>query len=233
MSNVNIDTEVRQAIWSRRNFLKAGAGVALSTFGFAALPFLSANAAPGELNVVVVGGGYGGATVAKYLKMWSKDSALTVNVTMIEPNAEFMSPIMSGMVVTGALEVDRISFNYDRLTQVHGVEWVQDRVTSIDSEVQTVTLGDGVTIIAYDKLILSPGIDFVDIDGWDKEKIPHAWGGRDQALLLAACGSGSDTTTDCVVTNSSTSTVSGMVPGTLIEAFCADGSNRHKLFHCF
>ncbi len=184
MSNVNIDTEVRQAIWSRRNFLKAGAGVALGTFGFAALPFISANAAPAELNVVVVGGGYGGATVAKYLKMWSKDSGLTVNVTMIEPNAEFMSPIMSGMVVTGALEVDRISFNYDRLTQVHGVEWVQDRVTAIDSEAQTVTLGDGSTTIAYDKLILSPGIDFVDIEGWDKEKIPHAWGGRDQALLL-------------------------------------------------
>jgi len=177
MSKSTVGLEVRQALWSRRNFLKAGAGLIA---GASTLGALSAFAADTPHKIVVVGGGYGGATVSKYLKMWGKDA---VEITMIEPNAEFMSPIMSGMVISGNLELDRITFNYDRLTGVHGVNWVQDRVTAVDSEAKTVTLSDA-SVVSYDRLILSPGIDFVDVEGWDKEKLPHAWGGSDQALLL-------------------------------------------------
>lgn len=185
MSKSTVQLDVRQAMWSRRNVLKTSAGVLAGIMGAQWLPSLA-----DELSVphiVVVGGGFGGATVAKYLKLWGKD---TVKVTLIEPNAQFMSPIMSGMVITGQLEADRISFGYERLRDVHGVTWVQDRVTAIDSVAKTVTLEgiEGVVVepLAYDRLILSPGIDFVDVPGWDPLKLPHAWGSRAQADLLQA-----------------------------------------------
>ncbi|MEA1988227.1 MAG: FAD-dependent oxidoreductase [Pseudomonadota bacterium] len=138
MKKSTVDLDVRQALWSRRNFLKVGAGLMAGLAGLNSLPAFAA-----VPNIVVVGGGYGGATAAKYLKMWGKD---TVNVTLIEPNAKFMSPIMSGMVVTSQLEVDRISFGYERLRDVHGVNIVQDSVTAVDGDGKTVTLSDGSTL---------------------------------------------------------------------------------------
>ena len=166
---------------SRRHFMKSGVGLGL-IIGMSAMSVFSFANVPEPLKVVVVGGGYGGATAAKYLKLWGKTA---VEVTMIEPKELFMSPIMSGMVVTSQLEVDRISFNYDRLRDIHGVNVVKDSVVSIDSTsaVKTVTLFGGASI-AYDRLILSPGIDFVDVEGWDREKLPHAWDGSEQTMLL-------------------------------------------------
>ena len=172
---------LNQVHMSRRNFMKSSIGIGLIV-GLPGMSLLSSAAdTPATLNVVVVGGGYGGATVAKYLKLWGKTA---VNVTIVEPNEQFMSPIMSGMVVTSQLEIDRISFNYDRIRDVHGVNVVQDSVTSVDADAKTVTLSDGTTTIAYDRVILSPGIDFIDVEGWDKTKLPHAWAGREQTLLL-------------------------------------------------
>jgi len=165
---------------SRRHFMKSGVGLGL-IIGVSSLSVLSFADTVTPLKVVVVGGGYGGATAAKYLKLWGKTA---VDVTMIEPKEIFMSPIMSGMVVTSQLEVDRISFTYDRLRDIHGVNVIKESVSSVDSAGKTVTLSDGTTTVPYDRLILSPGIEFVDVDGWDRKKLPHAWDGSEQTLLL-------------------------------------------------
>ncbi len=165
---------------SRRHFMKSGVGLGL-ILGMSAMSVFSFADVPEPLKVVVVGGGYGGATAAKYLKLWGKTA---VEVTMIEPKELFMSPIMSGMVVTSQLEVDRISFSYDRLRDVHGVHVIKESVAAVDAAAKTVTLSDGTTTVPYDRLILSPGIDFVDVEGWDREKLPHAWDGSEQTMLL-------------------------------------------------
>ena len=165
---------------SRRHFMKSGIGLGL-IIGLSGMSVLSFADTVTPLKVVVVGGGFGGATASKYLKLWGKTA---VDVTMIEPKELFMSPIMSGMVVTSQLEVDRISFSYDRLRDIHKVNVLQDSVTAVDSAAKTVTLSDGTTTVPYDRLILSPGIDFVDVEGWDREKLPHAWDGSEQTMLL-------------------------------------------------
>ena len=178
MSKSTVAIEVSQALWSRRKLLKTGVGLLA---GLSSLGALNAFAEDEPYKIVVVGGGFGGATAAKYLKLWGKQS---VDVTMIEPNAVYNSPILSGLVVTQQLEIDRLDFGFDRLRDVHGVNVIQDRVSEVDSVAKTVTLSDGETTLAYDRLILSPGIDFIDVEGWDKEKIPHAWSGRDQLGIL-------------------------------------------------
>lgn len=176
MSKSTVGLEVSQAIWSRRQLLKTGVGLLAGLAGFNALPAMAVVS-----NIVVVGGGFGGATAAKYLKLWGGAS---VNVTLIEPNTKFSSPILSGMVVTHQLEIDRLDFGYNRLRDIHGVDILQDSVTAVDSAAKTVTLSDGLTTLAYDRLILSPGIDFIDVPGWEPNKLPHAWSGRDQLALL-------------------------------------------------
>ena len=176
MSKSTVGLEVRQAIWSRRQLLKTGVGLLAGLAGLHALPVLAA-----VPHIIVVGGGFGGATAAKYLKLWGGAS---VNVTLIEPNAVFSSPILSGMVVTRQLEIDRLDFDYDRLRDIHGVDILQDSVKAVDSGAKMVTLSDGIATLAYDRLILSPGIDFIDIPGWESDKLPHAWSGRDQLALL-------------------------------------------------
>ena len=178
MSKSTVGLEVRQILWSRRNLLKTGAGLLAGLSGLGAV---SAFAGAGPYKVIVVGGGFGGATAAKYLKLWGKES---VDVVLIEPDAVYNSPILSGLVVTQQLEIDRLDFGFERLRDVHGVNVVQDRVSAVDSESKTVTLSNGVTKLYYDRLIMSPGIDYVDVPGWDRSKIPHAWSGRDQLELL-------------------------------------------------
>ncbi len=177
MSKSTVGLEVSQEIWSRRQLLKTGAGLLAGLAGMNALSAFSAE----PPHIVVVGGGFGGATAAKYLKLWG---GVSVNVTLIEPNTTFSSPILSGMVVTHQLEIDRLDFGYDRLRDIHGVNILQNRVTAVDSAGKTITLSDGVTTLAYDRLILSPGIDFIDVPGWESEKLPHAWSGRDQLALF-------------------------------------------------
>ncbi|BCN94192.1 cytochrome c [Thiomicrorhabdus immobilis] len=176
MSKSTVQLEISQAIWSRRQLLKSGVGLLAGLSGLTSL-----RAFADVPHIVVVGGGFGGATAAKYLKIWGKD---TVNVTLIEPNDKFSSPILSGMVVTSQLEVEKLDFGYSRLTGIHGVNLVKDRVTAVDSAGKTVTLSDGVSTISYDRLILAPGIDFIDVPGWDKTKLPHAWSGREQLVTL-------------------------------------------------
>lgn len=169
-------------IYNRREFLKL-AGIASAA---AAFPRALGAATPAR--VVVVGGGFGGATIAKYLRMWG---AGRVAVTLVEPNPSHIACILSNLVVTGALSMDRLALGYSALQDKHGVAVVQAAVTAINYASGTgkgnVSLSDGRTL-DYDHLVLSPGIDFVpppdDPGAWDPNVTPHAWQAGAQTLLL-------------------------------------------------
>jgi len=137
-------------------------------------------------NVVVVGGGYGGATAAKYLRMFSDYG---IQVTLIEPNEAFISCPISNLVIQGSKTIAEVTTPYDNLTKRHGVKVVRDMVASIDPDKRIVKLASGGEL-PYDRLILSPGIDFM----WDslpgmakdgaKDKVLHAWKAGAQTVAL-------------------------------------------------
>ncbi|NLF53438.1 MAG: FAD-dependent oxidoreductase [Thauera phenolivorans] len=166
---------------SRRDFLKSmGATAALGTVpGFANA---AGNGARGH--VVVIGGGYGGATAAKYLRMWSQGS---VEVTLIERNASFVSCPISNLVIGGLKQIEDITVSYANLQSKWGVKLVTDEVTAIDADKRTVTTAKNGSI-AYDRLVMSPGISFIPgaIEGLDgnEELVPHAWKAGPQTALL-------------------------------------------------
>jgi NADPH-dependent 2,4-dienoyl-CoA reductase/sulfur reductase-like enzyme len=162
-----------QPMQNRRDFLKT-LGLGLGALAMPAI--LRAATAP---HVVVVGGGFGGATAAKYLKHWSPN----LQVTLIEPNANYYSCVLSNLVVVNELNMDRITFDYAALQSRYGVNVMQDRVAGINTAAQTLSLASGGSL-AYDRLILSPGVQFDSIPGLDTSKVPHAWKAGDQTLLL-------------------------------------------------
>ena len=168
-------------LMKRRDFLKVGAaaGTLASLYGCA-----GGNKASGH--VVVVGGGYGGATVAKYLRMWSEGS---VQVTLIERNPTFISCPMSNLVIGGTKTMADITVSYDNLKSKWGIRVIQDDVLAVDSAKRTVTLKAGGTM-SYDRLVLSPGVDFMfdQIPGLNNAeaqgKILHAWKAGPQTIAL-------------------------------------------------
>ena len=103
------------------------------------------------------GGGYGGATAAKYIRTLSENS---LDVVLIEPSKSFVSCPMSTLVVGGVRQMADITSSYDGLPSKHGVTVVHDMVLSIDATKKTVKLAGG-TEIRYDKLVLSPGIELM------------------------------------------------------------------------
>ena len=168
----------------RRQFIQtASVGSAAGLLG------LSGCATTGGVNgpkVVVVGGGYGGATAAKYVRMWSEGQ---IQVTLVEPNAAFVSCPISNLVIGGSKTMADITTPYDNLEKRHGVKVVRDSVTRIDPDKQVVMLAGGGTL-AYDRLIVSPGIDLMTdtLPGMAKpgaaDKILHAWKAGPQTLAL-------------------------------------------------
>lgn len=170
----------------RRQMLKAAGWV--SALGGSAL--LGACATGGGAGrgprVVVVGGGFGGATAAKYLRMWSDN---TLDVTLVEPNAAFVSCPISNLVLGGTKTIADITTPYDNLTRRHGVKVVRDSVTSIDVDKRVVKLAGG-SDLAYDRVIVSPGIDFMweSLPGMARpgaqERVLHAWKAGPQTLAL-------------------------------------------------
>ncbi len=166
---------------NRRRFLKSAAAAA-------ALPGLvgSARAATAKArrHVVIVGGGYGGATAAKYLRMWSEGA---VDVTLIERNAAFVSCPISNLVVGGLKQLEDITVSYDNLKSKWGVRVITDEATAIDIERKAVTTARHGTLTG-DRLILSPGIELLPariagLEGQDA-RIPHAWKAGAQTVLL-------------------------------------------------
>jgi NADPH-dependent 2,4-dienoyl-CoA reductase/sulfur reductase-like enzyme len=132
------------------------AGGVLGSLGACATTGAGGNS---KARVLVIGGGFGGATAAKYVRLFSEHS---IDVTLVEPNAEFISCPMSNLVIGGQRQMADITNPYSGLTGKHGVRIVRDWVSAIDSQKKIVTLASGGSI-AYDKLVLSPGIEMM----WD------------------------------------------------------------------
>jgi outer membrane protein assembly factor BamB len=167
----------------RRQFVQSlGAGSAVAGLGL-----LSGCATTGSgAKVVVVGGGYGGATAAKYVRLFSDHG---IDVTLIEPNAAFISCPISNLVIGGHKTMADITTPYDNLSKRHGVKVVRDMVASIDPAKRTVKLASGGEL-PYDRLIVSPGIDFMmdSMPGMAKagaaDKVLHAWKAGPQTVAL-------------------------------------------------
>jgi len=171
-------------MWNRREFLK---GAALAG-GAVALPGLSGCAIGSKArgHVVVVGGGFGGATVAKYLRMWSQQG---VDVTLVERNPQFISCPISNLVIGGDKQMSDITLSYDGLRSTWGVKVLQDTVTAVDAAARKVTLASG-GVLSYDRLVLSPGIEFMydQVPGLETEAardtVLHAWKAGPQTVAL-------------------------------------------------
>lgn len=162
---------------NRRKFLQT-LGLASAASAAVAFPGII-KAATSRPHVVVVGGGFAGATVAKYLRYWST----TVDVTLVEPNATYYSPILSNLVLNNQRNLGQISFNYSTLSQKYGIKVIHDWVDSINAPNQSVQLRNGTTL-NYDRLVIAPGIEFMDVPGLDSNKVPHAWKAGAQTTLL-------------------------------------------------
>ncbi|MBC7602261.1 MAG: NAD(P)/FAD-dependent oxidoreductase, partial [Ramlibacter sp.] len=165
----------------RRTLLKSSG--ALAAF---ALQACAAQPVPTSAKVVVIGGGYGGATAAKYLRVLSGN---TIDVTLIEPDAAFVSCPLSNLVIGGSLSMGDVTRSYAALGTRHGVKIVGDVVTKIDTTAKRAATARGGEF-AYDKLIVSPGVDFrfEEVEGLaaahESGDVLHAWKSGPEALEL-------------------------------------------------
>jgi sulfide dehydrogenase [flavocytochrome c] flavoprotein subunit len=167
---------------TRRSMLQAlGAGTALGLTGCASLRH-----APSAARVVVVGGGYAGATAAKYLRLLSNHS---IEVILIEPKEQFISSAMSNLVIGGELRMSDITCSYEELQRRHGVRLVHDQVASIDTDRHTLALNHGAPI-RYDRLVVAPGIEVLldAVDGLAQARaagsIVQAWSAGGETVAL-------------------------------------------------
>ncbi len=166
---------------NRRLFIGTGAAATATL----AAPTVFA-AGHGKPRVVVVGGGAGGATAARYI---AKDSKGEIDVMLIEPSRMYYTCFFSNLYIGGVKEIDDLGHSYGTLA-ASGVNVVHDWAVGVDRDAKTVALAGGGSV-PYDKLILSPGIDFVDgaVEGWDlsaQNAMPHAYKGGSQTELLKA-----------------------------------------------
>ncbi|WP_334373961.1 FCSD flavin-binding domain-containing protein [Bradyrhizobium sp. AZCC 1719] len=163
---------------SRRKFCSASAAAAVTAL-VSPLPALAQSAA----RIVVIGGGFGGASCARALKQIDPK----LQVTLVEPNRTFIACPFSNNVVAGLRSLEQQKFGYDKVA-ASGITVVALEATTINAAARTVGLADG-TSLAYDRLVLSPGIElrFDALSGYDEAaaaKMPHAWKAGEQTLLL-------------------------------------------------
>jgi len=166
--------------FNRRTFI----GSAAVTASLLAAPMVRAQGKP---RVVVVGGGAGGATAARYI---AKDSEGAIEVTLIEPTRTYYTCFFSNLYLGGFREMQSLGHSYGTLAAEYGINVVHDWAVGVDRDAKTVTLAGGGSL-PYDRLILSPGIDFVDgaVEGWDissQNAMPHAYKAGSQTELLKA-----------------------------------------------
>ena len=166
-------------IISRREFLQwASAAAGTAAIGGCA------TGGSGAGRVVVIGAGYGGATAAKYIRLWAPD----IEVVLVERAGEFVSCPLSNLVIGGNTDIRELTFSYEGLKR-RGIKVVRDEATAIDAEKREVRLASGGTL-GYDRLIVSPGIDFMfdAIPGLNsadaQNRVLHAWKAGAQTLAL-------------------------------------------------
>ena len=166
--------------FNRRQWLAAGA--ALAAGGLSACAGVTGGPSLGR--VVVVGGGFGGATAARYLKLWGG----SIDVTLVERNPTFISCPISNLVVGGHKQMADITRGYEGLVAA-GVKVIQGEVSAIDSAGKSVRLADGRTL-PYDRLVVSPGIDFMpeQVGGLkaalESGQVIHSWKAGPQTVAL-------------------------------------------------
>ena len=167
---------------NRRSFIGTGAVAAASL----AAPKVMAQGMA-KPRVVVIGGGAGGATAARYI---AKDSKGEVSVTLVEPTREYFTCFFSNLYLGGFKEIGDIGHTYGTLAAEYGINVIHDWAVEVDRDAKTVSLAGG-PVLEYDRLILSPGIDFVEgsVPGWDitaQNAMPHAYKAGSQSQLLRA-----------------------------------------------
>lgn len=159
----------------RRDFLKLAGAASLAG---------CATATPSKARVVVVGGGFGGATAAKYIRLWDP----SIDVVLVEREPAFISCPISNLVLAGYSSLQDISRSYDGLRRL-GVQVVRDEVAAVDAARKTVRLGRG-SEVSYERLVVSPGIDFMfsELAGFEAAmadgSVVHAWKAGPQTTVL-------------------------------------------------
>ena len=167
---------------TRREFLAtSGTGLGLLAAGCA--PALKGDFAPKTgRRVVVIGGGWGGATAAKYVRLADP----SVEVVLLEPGRRFVSCPFSNLVLSGVRTIDSLTFGYEGLRK-HGVRVLHETATAIEPDARRVRVGEG--YLQYDRLIVSPGVEFQteQVEGLAEagDQVLHAWKAGPQTVMLA------------------------------------------------
>jgi sulfide dehydrogenase [flavocytochrome c] flavoprotein chain len=171
---------------TRRKFLTASGAAMLGAAavgGLAGCASMTGETQPtGRRRVVVIGGGWGGATAAKYVRMGDPK----IDVVLLEPNRQFVSCPFSNLVLAGLRDIQSLSFGYEGLRR-RGVTVRHEPALAIEPDTKRVRVADG--YLAYDRIIVSPGVDFQweVVDGLPaaKETVLHAWKAGPQTVQLA------------------------------------------------
>ena len=163
----------------RRQFLKSAAAAGAATACFA--PAIAQGAGP---RVVIIGGGFGGTGCARALRQADPRIA----VTLVETNATYTAPPQSNAVIAGLMDLSHQQFGYDKV-KAAGIDVITAAATAVDPEKRTVTLANGATLLAYDRLVVSPGIDFRAsfVQGYDSraaETTPAAFNNAAEIMVL-------------------------------------------------
>jgi sulfide dehydrogenase [flavocytochrome c] flavoprotein chain len=168
---------------TRRSFLTVSGAGALAIAGLPGCAAMRGETdSTSRRRVVVVGGGWAGATAAKYVRL--ADSS--IEVVLLEPNRKFVSCPFSNLVLSGARGIGQLTFGYDGLRE-YGVKIRYEAATAIDPDARRVRIGDGA--LAYDRLIVAPGVDFLldQVEGLAAapDRVLHAWKAGPQTVELA------------------------------------------------
>ena len=167
---------------TRREFLRASSWAGLGLLGAGCAPKVSDFAQKPGRRVVVIGGGWGGATAAKYVRLADP----SIEVVLLEPTREFVSCPFSNLVLSGQRTIENLTFNYDGL-RARGVRVLHETATMIEPDARRVRVGTDA--LPYDRLIVSPGVEFQ----WDQveglaaaqDRVLHAWKAGPQTVELA------------------------------------------------
>lgn len=165
-------------VFTRREFLKTSAGLSAIASSQSLLSACShlKQSKKNVGRVVIIGGGYAGATAAKYIRLWSLGAIETI---VIEPAAQFVSCPMSNLVLGGSKTIHDLTFGYDLTIKNNGINWVQDSAIAVDATAKKVKMLRGE--VSFDRLIIAPGVDFNYAQMPElatkaaQEQVPHAW----------------------------------------------------------